>query len=192
MHGIPMGPEETAATKANYDWPTDSNFLIPDEVREHVKSKFYERGTQARTEWNTKWDAFTKAQPEFAGHIAKMRNRELPDGWDSDLPSWDDPSEMVAGREASFASINAIGPKLPWLLGGASDTAMKSMTLMWFPEAGGNQPETPWGRNMHYGTREHAMSAIANGLSLSDIRACLLYTSPSPRDRQKSRMPSSA
>ena len=170
MHGIPMGPEETAATKDAYGWPTNSSFLIPDEVREHVKATFYERGQKARTEWNTKWDAFTKAQPEFAGHIAKMANRELPDGWDSDLPSWDDPSEMVAGREASFASINAIGPKFPWLLGGASDTAMKSMTLMWFPEAGGNQPDTPWGRNMHYGTREHAMSAIANGLALSNVR----------------------
>lgn len=170
MHGIPMGPEETAATKAAYGWPTDSNFLIPDEVRDHVKATAYGRGQKVRSEWDAKWSAFQQAHPELADSITKMRSRELPDGWDSALPSWDDPAEMVAGREASFASINAIGPKLPWLLGGASDTAMKSMTLMWFPEAGGNQPETPWGRNMHYGTREHAMSAIANGLSLSDVR----------------------
>ena len=77
---------------------------------------------------------------------------------------------MVAVREASAASINAFAPNIPWLVGGAADTAMKSMTLMQFPEAGSAQPDSPAGRNMHYGTREHAMAAIANGLALSGVR----------------------
>lgn len=170
MHGIPLGPEETKLTKAAYGWPEDSNFLVPDEVLEHVQATFCARGRAARDAWNEQWATFADAHPEAARSIEQMRNNELPDGWDADMPRWDDPTEMVAVREASFASINAFAPNIPWLLGGASDTAMKSMTLMWFPEAGGAQPGSPAGRNMHYGTREHGMAGIANGLALSGVR----------------------
>ncbi len=170
MHGIPLGPEETKLTKAAYGWPEDSNFLVPDEVLEHVQATFCARGRAARDAWNEQWATFADAHPEAARSIEQMRNNELPDGWDADMPRWDDPTEMVAVREASFASINAFAPNIPWLVGGASDTAMKSMTLMWFPEAGGAQPGSPAGRNMHYGTREHGMAGIANGLALSGVR----------------------
>ena len=170
MHGIPLGPEEVKLTKANYGWPEDSHFLVPDDVLDHVQATFCARGRTAREAWNQKWDAFNATHPELAKSIELMGKNELPEGWDANVPSWDDPTEMVAVREASFASINAFAPNIPWLVGGASDTAMKSMTLMWFPEAGGAQPDTPAGRNMHYGTREHAMVGIANGLSLSGVR----------------------
>lgn len=170
MHGIPLGPEETKLTKAAYGWPEDSNFLVPDEVLEHVQATFCARGRAARDAWNEQWATFADAHPDAARSIEQMRNNELPDGWDADMPRWDDPTEMVAVREASFASINAFAPNIPWLVGGASDTAMKSMTLMWFPEAGGAQPGSPAGRNMHYGTREHGMAGIANGLALSGVR----------------------
>lgn len=170
MHGIPLGPEETKLTKAAYGWPEDSHFLVPDEVLDHVQATFCARGRTAREAWNQQWETFSAAHPEEAKSIELMRKHELPDGWDGDMPSWDDPTEMVAVREASFASINAFAPKIPWLVGGASDTAMKSMTLMWFPEAGGAQPSNPAGRNMHYGTREHGMAGIANGLALSGVR----------------------
>ena len=170
MHGIPLGPEETRLTKAAYGWPEDSNFLVPGEVIDHVEATFCERGRNAREAWNQEWEAFAAKHPDLAKTVDQMHKHELPEGWDADIPSWDDPTEMVAVREASFASINAIAPNIPWLVGGASDTAMKSMTLMWFPEAGGAQPGSPTGRNIHYGTREHAMVGIANGIALSGIR----------------------
>ena len=176
MHGIPLGPEEAAATKAAYGWPTDSDFLVPPEVKEHVRSKMLS-GRQARASWDEQWKSFGQDHPDRLATIEKMLARELPDGWDADLPQWEPDADPIATGAASGEVINAIAPRLPWLVGGAADTGPQSATAMKFEEAGDFQPETPAGRNFHFGVREHAMTAVANGLTLSGLRtydACYL------------------
>ena len=180
MHGIPLGADEAAATKESYGWPADSDFLVPDEVRTHVNNTMCARGREARADWDDRWASFRADHPDRADALDKMAARELPQGWDADLPSWDPDATGIATKDASGQIINAVAPNIPWLLGGAADTGLPSGTFMWFPEAGSFQPSTPTGRNLHFGVREHAMAAVANGITLSGLRvydaAYLIFT----------------
>lgn len=171
MHGMALGAEEAAATKAAYGWPTDSDFLVPPEVREHVHATMCARGREARARWDDQWGSFGQQHPDRVDAVNKMLGRELPERWDDDLPTWEPDTDGIATREASGQVINAVGPRLPWLVGGAADTGLPSSTFMWFEEAGSFFPDTPAGRNFHFGVREHAMTAVANGLTLSGLRA---------------------
>ena len=100
-----------------------------------------------------------------------MQYRQLPDGWDRDLPTFPDDSKGMAGRDASGKALNAIAKNLPWLIGGAGDLAPSTKTRLTFEGAGDLTPDNPGGRNMHFGVREHAMGAAVNGMSLSKVRA---------------------
>jgi transketolase len=100
-----------------------------------------------------------------------MQRRELPAGWDRNLPSFPPDAKGIAGRDASGQVLNVVGQNIPWFLGGAGDLASSTRTALKFPGAGEFEPGTPDGRNIHFGIREHAMAAIVNGLSLSKLRA---------------------
>jgi transketolase len=99
-----------------------------------------------------------------------MQKRELPDGWDKNIPTFDADAKGLAGRDASAKVLNAIAKNVPWLIGGAADLAPSTKTRLTFDGAGDFLAETPAGRNIHFGVREHAMSSILNGLSLSKVR----------------------
>src|SRR5438128_4967785 len=169
-HGEPLGEEEIRLTKRNYAWPEDAKFLVPERVLEHFRAGIGERGKRLRGEWMAKFEQYGKAYPELADHLYKMQHRELPAGWDKDLPSFPADPEGVAGRDASGKVLNALAKRLPWLVGGAADLAPSTKTRLTFDGAGDFSAENYAGRNFHFGIRENAMGSILNGLSLSKVR----------------------
>jgi transketolase len=169
-HGEPLGEEEIRLTKRNYGWPEDAKFLVPDEVRENFRRGIGERGKKLRDAWFAMLEAYKKAYPELADHLVRMQKRELPDGWDKDIPKFEPDAKGVAGRDASAKVLNAIAKNVPWLIGGAADLAPSTKTRLTIDGAGDFLAETPAGRNFHFGVREHAMSSIVNGLALSKVR----------------------
>jgi transketolase len=170
-HGEPLGEEEIRLTKRFYGWPEDAKFLIPDGVRERLRDGLGKRGRELRRAWLTRYEDYKKQHADLADHLHRMQYRQLPDGWDRDLPSFPADPKGMAGRDASGKVLNAIAKNLPWLIGGAADLAPSTKTRLTFDGAGDLTAENPGGRNMHFGIREHAMGAVVNGLSLSKVRA---------------------
>ena len=176
-HGEPLGDEEIRLTKRNYGWPEEEKFLVPDEVRENFKNGIGARGKQARDDWFKMFEEYKSANPELADHLQRMQKRELPDGWDKDIPEFPADAKGVAGRDASAKILNAIAPNVPWLIGGSADLAPSTKTRLTFEGAGDFTADDDtgkgrWygGRNFHFGIREHEMTAILNGLALSKLR----------------------
>ncbi|MBI2229959.1 MAG: transketolase [Deltaproteobacteria bacterium] len=171
-HGEPLGEDEIRATKRNYGWPEDAKFLVPDGVREHFQAEPGQRGGALRQAWMTKFNEYKAQYPQLADHLYKMQHRQLPDGWDKDLPVFPPDPKGVAGRDASGKVLNVLGQNLPWLIGGAADLAPSTKTRLMFEGAGDFSAENYSGRNFHFGIREHAMAAILNGLSHCKVRPC--------------------
>jgi transketolase len=170
-HGEPLGEEEIRLTKRFYGWPEDAKFLVPDGVRERLRDGFGRRGRELHEAWETRYEGYQKQHGELADHLQRMQRRQLPDGWDRDLPTFPADPKGIAGRDASAKLLNAIARNVPWLIGGAGDLAPSTKTRLTFDGAGDLTAENPGGRNMHFGVREHAMAAAVNGLSLSKVRA---------------------
>jgi len=169
-HGEPLGEDEIRATKRNYGWPEDAKFLVPDGVREHFQAGLGKRGRALREAWMTKFSEYEAGYPQLADHLYKMQHRQLPDGWDNDLPVFPPDPKGVAGRDASGKVLNVLAQNLPWLIGGAADLAPSTKTRLTFEGAGDFSAESYAGRNFHFGIREHAMASILNGLSHCKIR----------------------
>ena len=170
-HGEPLGEEEVRLTKRSYGWPEDAKFLVPDGVYEHFAQGIGERGASARRAWTKLFDDYRKANPGLAVEIEQMQRRELPAGWDRNLPAFAADPKGVAGRDASSKVLNVLAQNIPWFLGGSADLGPSNRTLLTYEGAGDFQAESPTGKNLHFGIREHAMGAIVNGLSLSKLRA---------------------
>jgi transketolase len=170
-HGAPLGEEEVRLTKRNYGWPEDSSFLVPDGVREHFADGVGARGTKLHEEWTETFDRYRADYPDLAEHLRLMQHRELPEGWDRDLPVFRADPRGVAGRAASGDTLNRLARNVPWILGGSADLAPSNNTRLSFEEAGDLSAANPGGRNLRFGVREHAMGAIVNGLSLCKLRA---------------------
>jgi len=170
-HGEPLGEDEVRLAKESYGWPADAQFLVPDGVYEHFRAGIGQRGRQLREEWTALFERYRSAHPELADQIARIQRRELPDGWDADLPTFPADDKGIASRESSGLVLNGLARRYPWLIGGAADLAPSTKTRLTFEGAGDLSPGNPGGRNLHFGVREHAMGAIVNGLALSKIRA---------------------
>jgi transketolase len=166
-HGEPLGEEEVRETKRAYGWPEDTQFLIPDGVYEHFARGVGARGKQLRTEWQQR---VADAGPEVAAEIDQMQRRTLPEGWDADIPSFEADEKGMATRKASHQVLNAIAPRVPWLVSGSADLTGSAASGLDFEGATQFQPENRSGRELHYGIREHESAAISNGLSLSKLR----------------------
>ena len=169
-HGEPLGEEECRATKRSYGWPEDARFLVPDGVYDHFQAGIGKRGAEARQDWTKLFTAYRAKYPELAKEIEQMQRRELPAGWDRNLPVFPADPKGIAGREASCKVLNVLAQNIPWLLGGSADLGPSNKTSLSYEGAGSFQAETPGGKNLHYGIRENAMGAIVNGLSLSKVR----------------------
>ncbi len=169
-HGAPLGEAEIRLTKRNYGWPEDAQFLVPDAVREHFADGIGARGKQARDAWIEKFNAYKSYYPELADQLYKMQHRQLPDGWDAKLPTFKPDPKGTASRASSGKVLNGLAQGLPWLIGGAADLSPSTKTNLTFDGAGDFCVEQPGGRNFHFGVREHAMGAIANGLALCKVR----------------------
>ncbi len=170
-HGEPLGDEEIRLVKRGYGWPEDAKFLVPEGVYEHFSAGVGARGAKARTEWTKLFDTYRTKYPELATEIDLMQRRELPAGWDRNLPTFPADAKGIAGRDASGKVLNVLAQNIPWFLGGSADLGPSNKTTLTFDGAGDFQADSPGGKNLHFGIREHAMAAIVNGLSLSKLRA---------------------
>src|SRR5580700_6674142 len=169
-HGEPLGEEEIRLTKRNYGWPEDAKFLVPDGVYDRFKEHLAQRGHGARDAWMAKFAEYGQQFQELASQLDKIQRRELPEGWDTAIPTFPADAKGLAGRDASAKVENAIAKNLPWLIGGAADLAPSTKTRLTFDGAGDLEANNYGGRNLHFGIREHAMGSILNGLSLSKLR----------------------
>jgi transketolase len=170
-HGEPLGEDEVRLVKQAYGWPPDARFLVPHGVYEHFANGVGARGAQARSEWSALFKGYRTKYPALAAEIDLMQHRELPAGWDRNLPSFPADAKGIAGRDASGKVLNVLAQNIAWFLGGSADLAPSNKTALTFQGAGDFQMDHPEGRNFHFGIREHAMAAIVNGLSLSKLRA---------------------
>ncbi|HEX4642792.1 MAG TPA: transketolase [Candidatus Acidoferrales bacterium] len=169
-HGEALGEEEVKLTKRVYGWPEDAKFLIPDGVYDHFQKGIGARGKADRDRWTSRLGEYRTAIPGLADEISLMEHRQLPSGWDKDLPVFPADAKGLATRDSSAKVENAIAKNVPWLMGGSADLAPSTKTLLTFEPAEGFQPGSYALRNLHFGIREHAMSAVINGMSLTKVR----------------------
>jgi len=170
-HGEALGEEEVKLTKRAYGWPEDAHFLVPDGVMECFQQRIGERGGQLRAQWSAMFKKYGEQYPDLADQLKRMQVRDLPNGWDKDLPTFPADAKGVATRDSSSKVLNAIAKNHPWLMGGAADLYPSTKTRLTFEGAGEFEAGHYNGRNFHFGIREHGMGAIVNGLALSKIRA---------------------
>jgi transketolase len=170
-HGEPLGDDEIRLVKRGYGWPEDAKFLVPDGVYDHFAAGIGERGAKARREWIELLEAYRGAYPKAAAEIDQIERRELPAGWDRGLPTFPADAKGIAGRDASSKVLNALAQNISWFLGGSADLGPSNKTLLTYEGATDLQADTPSGKGLHFGIREHSMGAIINGLSLSKLRA---------------------
>src|SRR3712207_8961746 len=116
------------------------------------------------------FEDYRRQYPELADHLYKMQHRELPEGWDKDLPTFEPDAKGFAGRAASGQVLNALAKNVPWLIGGSADLAPSTKTRLTFEDAGDFEAGSYAGRNLHFGVREHVMGAVINGLALCKVR----------------------
>jgi transketolase len=169
-HGEPLGEEEVREAKRFYGWPEDAEFLVPDGVVERFAEGVGKRGAELRAEWERVLGDCAKESPELAAEIETMQRRELPDGWDAAIPSFDADEKGIATRKASQKVENAVAERLPWLLAGSADLTDSTSVRLGFDGAADLEPGELRGRQLHYGIREHEAAAVSNGLSLSKLR----------------------
>jgi transketolase len=169
-HGEPLGDEEIRLAKRSYGWPEDEKFFVPEGVYEHFAAGIGTRGADARRKWLQLSDAYRAKYPDLATEIDLLQRRELPEGWDRNLPVFPPDAKGVAGRDASGKVLNILAQNIAWFLGGSADLGPSNKTTLTFPGAGDFQADNPGGKNLHFGIREHAMAAVVNGLALSKLR----------------------
>lgn len=171
-HGAALGADEVAGIKKALGFDPEQSFQVDDEVLAHAR-KVAERAKATRAEWQQKFDAWAAANPERKALLDRLSKRELPAGWAEKLPSWEQDGTSLATRKASGEVINALADVLPELWGGSADLAESNNTPIKGADSFG--PESiatdawkahPYGRNLHFGIREHAMGAILNGIAL--------------------------
>jgi transketolase len=170
VHGEPLGAEEVKLTKRGYGWPEDAQFLVPDGVYEHFAAGIGARGAKLRGEWEAMFAKYKAAHPELALQCEQIQRRDLPEGWDKDIPIFPADPKGIASRDSSGQVLNKIAVNLPWLVGGAAALAPSTKTRLTFEGAGDQEADNRLGRNFHFGIREHSMGSICNGLALSKLR----------------------
>ncbi|MEY3032918.1 MAG: Transketolase, partial [Planctomycetota bacterium] len=167
-HGAPLGPDEVSGAKEAYGWPVTEPFHVPTEVLERFTTTLGSRGAAARAAWQDAYEAVKATAPETISELDCLLAGGLPKDWDAAIPSFPADTKGLASRVSSGKVLQALSGVIPWFLGGSADLAPSTMTLI--PDAGDFGPANPAGRNFHFGIREHAMAAAANGMALSGLR----------------------
>ena len=168
-HGSALGADEVAAAKKELGLDPTEFFAISDQVLNHTRS-LISRGKRLRDGWNKDFSQWAKDHPERAELLDRLSAGLLPKTWDSDLPTFE-PGKSVATRKASGDVIQSLAARLPELWGGSADLADSNNTPIhssksFLPVGSAMKNADPYGRNIHFGIREHAMGAIANGIAL--------------------------
>jgi len=161
-HGQALGVEEVKLTKKFFDWPLEPDFYVPDEAMAEWRRSI-ERGEQLEREWNKAYEKWERTQPGEAREFSQMLKGELPAGWDADLPVFT-PKDNIASRESASKAENAIATHVPAMIGGSAD--LNESTFTDIKDGGSFLKGSYYGRNLHFGIREHGMCAILNGIAL--------------------------
>jgi len=162
-HGAPLGEDEVRRTKEALGWPPDARFLVPPEALE-VFRRAVDAGREAQAQWEGMFRRYAREYPREAALLERLWAGELPQGWEDTLPTFSPGDGPLATRKASGAVLNRLADALPTLIGGSADLAPSNVTLL--KGYDDFQRETPAGRNLHFGVREHAMGAVLNGMAL--------------------------
>lgn len=160
-HGEPPGEDELEGAKRKLDWPLEPLFYVPDDVLDHFR-QVKEIGEDREKSWNSQFEKYEEQHPELASEFSRRMKGELVPNWDEDLPFFPADDGGIATRAASGKVINAIATILPEMIGGSADLTPSNKT--WIDGSPSFQADTPEGRNLHYGVREHAMAAAVNGM----------------------------
>ena len=169
-HSDAMGDDVIKATKKFYGWPEDAQFLVPDGVLDHLHGAMSDRAHKLSEGWDKTLAKYSDDFPDLAHTLDRLRGGHFPDGWDKDLPVFEADAKGIASRDASGKVLNAVAAKVEGLLGGAADLSPSTKTKLTGETETDLEAATPGGRNMHFGIREHAMGAIANGMALCYLR----------------------
>lgn len=160
-HGSPLGADEIKLAKDNLsiDWPA---FSVPKDVKTHFE-KVTKDGKASEEKWNKLFKDYKKAYPELAAEFERRMANKLVKGFAKDMPKFPI-GEVMATRGASSIALNAIAVNLPELMGGSADLAGSTKTDI--KDSAIIKKTDYSGRNVYFGVREHAMGAMANGMSL--------------------------
>lgn len=169
-HGEPLGEDEIRGAKERYGWPVDAKFRVPAAVRKAFNAGVGKRGRDLRKDWMDQFKRYKKRYAKLADQLYRMQHRQLPEGWDKDIPVFPADEKGLATRASSGKVLNAVAKNLPWLIGGAADLAPSTKTRITLDGAGDFESDDGSGRNLHFGVREHAMGAALNGMALSKVR----------------------
>jgi transketolase len=163
-HGSALGPEEVTLTKKALGYPSQEPFYVAPEALRYWREAAKQRAT-SEDEWKKIYDAYKTANSALEKELQRRLRGELPDGWEEAIPVFTAKDGNVASRAASGVVINAIGKKIPELLGGSADLASSTNTIIKGEPS--FSAENYAGRNFHFGIREHGMGSIMNGMSLT-------------------------
>jgi transketolase len=170
-HGEPFGVEGVKATKRFLGMPEDKDFYVPAGIYAHFTNGIGARGLDAREAWHAMFEKYKAEYPELADEVERMQRRDLPEDWDANLPAFPADPKGIASRDSSGQVLNAVAQAVPWVVGGSADLSPSTKTNLTFDGAGEFQPDDRLGRNLHLGIREHASTAIANGMALTKLRS---------------------
>ncbi len=162
-HGEAPGETELTGAKERLGWPLDPRFFIPEDVLAFYRQAV-ERGEKFEQAWNGCLDAYRNAFPELAEELERRLSGQLPEDWEAHIPQFSADPKGMGTRVSSGKVINAISEALPELIGGSADLAPSTNTLV--KTSRSFQAETPDGRNLHFGVREHGMGSLINGMAL--------------------------
>ena len=165
-HGAPLGEEEVRLAKEALGWPTGETFYVPDGVYDHMREAIGE-GRSQQAEWEALREEYEEAHPGQAARLKRWMNRELPEGWEKTLPTFEPTTETgteLATRKASGLTLEALAPEVGYLIGGSADLTGSNKT-----DVDGRddfQKDSRGGRYFRFGVREHAMAGVSNGMAL--------------------------
>lgn len=162
-HGAPLGADEVKLTKEAYEWPVNSDFLVPEEVYTHFEDEFGIRNRIAEVAWNELFQVYQEKHPENAHELEHIFNGTLPENWQASLPQFSHTDKPVATRSVSGTVLNAVASAIPWIIGGSADLGPSNKSLL--SGEADFSAEDYSGRNIRFGVREFGMTAICNGLA---------------------------
>ncbi len=162
-HGSPLGEDEIRLTKEAFGWDPEAAFHVPPDVLAEYRVAL-EQGAARQVSWQERFDGYERAFPAEAAEWRRGIARDLPEGWEAHLPTFSPEDGSMATRAASGKVLNALAPVIPNLAGGSADLTPSNNTYL--AASHDFAKDTPDGRNLRFGVREHAMGGIVNGLAL--------------------------